>query len=380
MKRTLFSAEHDAFRRLCREFLSKEAAPHAARWETQGIVDRDIWLAAGAAGLLAFDVPERFGGGGVRDFRYNAILSEEIVNTGTVGVGFTLQNDVVAPYLLDLCTEEQKERWLPGFARGEIITAIAMTEPGAGSDLQSVRTAARRDGDDYILNGSKTFITNGILSDLMIVVAKTDPDAGHKGISLLVVERGMPGFERGRNLDKAGLKAQDTAEAFFTDVRVPANNLLGEEGMGFGYLMQNLPQERLSIAVAAVSVSERALALTMDYCRTRTAFGRAIGSFQASRFSLAEMVTEISVARVFVDRCIEALNAGELTAAEAAGAKFWTTDLQCKVVDSCLQLHGGYGYMTEYEISRLWRDSRVQRVYGGTNEIMKEIVGRSLGF
>jgi alkylation response protein AidB-like acyl-CoA dehydrogenase len=297
-----------------------------------------------------------------------------------VGVGFPLHNDIVAPYLLDLCTEEQKERWLPGFARGEIITAIAMTEPGTGSDLQAIRTTARRDGDTYILNGSKTFITNGILSDLVIVVAKTDPGAGYKGISLLVVERGMPGFDRGRNLDKAGLKAQDTAEAFFSDVRVPARNLLGDEGMGFVYLMRNLPQERLSIAGAAVSVCERALALTMDYCRTRTAFGKPIGSFQASRFSLAEMATEVSVARVFVDRCIEALNADELTAPEAAGAKFWTTDLQCKVVDTCLQLHGGYGYMGEYEISRLWRDSRVQRLYGGTNEIMKEIVGRSMGF
>ena len=380
MRRTLFTPEHDAFRRLCHDFLSKEAAPHAERWEKQGIVDRDIWPAAGAHGLLGFDVPERFGGAGVHDFRYNAVLGEEIVHTGTVGVGFTLQNDVVAPYLLDLCTEEQKERWLPGFGRGQIISAIAMTEPGAGSDLQAVRTTARRDGDVYVLNGSKTFITNGILADLMIVVAKTDPEAGHKGISLLVVERGMPGFERGRNLDKAGLKAQDTAEAFFTDVRVPAANLLGEEGMGFVHLMRNLPQERLSIAVAAVAVCERALALTMDYCRTRTAFGKPIGSFQASRFSLAEMATEVSVARVFVDRCIEALNAGELSAPEAAGAKFWTTDLQCRVVDACLQLHGGYGYMSEYEISRLWRDSRVQRLYGGTNEIMKEIVGRSLGF
>ena len=380
MRRTLFTAEHDAFRKLCHDFLSKEAAPRAQRWESQGIVDRDIWTAAGAQGLLAFDVPERFGGGGIRDFRYNAILGEEIVNTGTVGVGFPLQNDIVAPYLLDLCTEEQKERWLPGFARGEIITAIAMTEPGTGSDLQAIRTTARRAGDTYILNGSKTFITNGILSDLVIVVAKTDPGAGYKGISLLVVERGMPGFDRGRNLDKAGLKAQDTAEAFFSDVRVPARNLLGDEGMGFVYLMRNLPQERLSIAGAAVSVCERALALTMDYCRTRTAFGKPIGSFQASRFSLAEMATEVSVARVFVDRCIEALNADELTAPEAAGAKFWTTDLQCKVVDTCLQLHGGYGYMGEYEISRLWRDSRVQRLYGGTNEIMKEIVGRSMGF
>jgi len=286
----------------------------------------------------------------------------------------------VAPYLIKLTNDEQKARWLPGFASGEIITAIAMTEPGAGSDLQGVATTARRDGDHYVLNGSKTFITNGILSDLVIVVAKTDPTAGHKGMSLLAVERGMAGFERGRNLDKAGMKSQDTAELFFNDVRVPATNLIGEEGRGFYHLMMSLPQERLSIAVAAVAQAERALALTTAYCKERKAFGTAIGTFQNTRFVLAEMQTELRVARAYVDQCILALNEGKLSADEAAGAKYWTTDLQGKVVDQCVQLHGGYGFMTEYEVSRLWRDARVQRIYGGTNEIMKEIVGRAMGF
>jgi alkylation response protein AidB-like acyl-CoA dehydrogenase len=380
MDRTLFTAEHDAFRALCHDFFSREAAPHTERWEKDGIVDRQIWLEAGKHGLLGFDVPEEFGGAGISDFRYNAILAEEIANTGTVGVGFTLQNDVVAPYLIKLTNDEQKARWLPGFASGEIITAIAMTEPGAGSDLQGVATTARREGDHYIVNGSKTFITNGILSDLVIVVAKTDPSAGHKGMSLLVVERGMAGFERGRNLDKAGMKSQDTAELFFNDVRVPASNLIGEEGRGFYHLMMSLPQERLSIAVAAVAGAERALALTTAYCKDRKAFGNTIGSFQNTRFALAEMQTELRVARTYVDQCILALNDGKLSADEAAGAKYWTTDLQGKVVDQCVQLHGGYGFMTEYEVSRLWRDARVQRIYGGTNEIMKEIVGRSMGF
>jgi alkylation response protein AidB-like acyl-CoA dehydrogenase len=380
MDRTIFTPEHDAFRALCHDFLSREAAPHTERWEKEGIVDRQIWLEAGKHGLLGFDVPEEYGGPGISDFRYNAIVAEEIANTGTVGVGFTLQNDVVAPYLIKLTNDEQKARWLPGFASGEIITAIAMTEPGAGSDLRGVATTARRDGDHYVLNGSKTFITNGILSDLVIVVAKTDPSAGHKGMSLLVVERGMAGFERGRNLDKAGMKSQDTAELFFNDVRVPAANLIGEEGRGFYHLMMSLPQERLSIAVAAVAGAERALELTKAYCRERKAFGTSIGSFQNTRFALAEMQTELRVARTYIDQCILALNDGKLTPDEASGAKYWATDLQGKVVDQCVQLHGGYGFMTEYEVSRLWRDARVQRIYGGTNEIMKEIVGRAMGF
>jgi alkylation response protein AidB-like acyl-CoA dehydrogenase len=383
--RTIFDDDHVAFRQLCRDFLSREAAPHTAEWEAAGIVDRTIWKQAGAAGLLGFEVPEAFGGAGIRDFRYNAILGEEIAFTGSVGVGFTLHNDICAPYLLALCSDEQRARWLPGFVTGELITAIGMTEPSTGSDLQGIRTTARpangRDSSDgWILNGSKTFITNGIHSDLVIVAAKTDPEAGHRGMSLLVVERGMAGFERGRNLAKAGQHAQDTAELFFSDVRIPRENLLGLEGSGFRYLMENLPQERLSIAVNAVASMERAIELTMAYARQRTAFGQPIGKFQASRFAIAEMMTKTRAARSYVDQCILALNAGELSADEAAGVKYWTTDVLGEVVDAAVQLHGGYGYMDEYEVSRLWRDARVTRIYGGTNEIMKEIVGRSLGF
>jgi alkylation response protein AidB-like acyl-CoA dehydrogenase len=385
VKRAIFDDEHDAFRQLCHDFLLKEAAPHTADWEAAGIVDRQIWTQAGATGLLGFEVPEEFGGAGIRDFRYNAILSEEISATGSVGVGFTLHNDVTLPYLLALANEEQQARWLPGIVSGDIITAIGMTEPSTGSDLQSIRTSAApvdpaTGGDGWIVNGSKTFITNGILSDLVIVAAKTDPSAGHRGMSLLVVERGMAGFERGRNLAKAGMHSQDTAELFFADVHVPRANLLGEEGNGFLYLMQNLPQERLSIAVAAVASMERAIELTTAYAKARTAFGKPIGTFQASRFTLAEMVTKTRAARAYVDQCTLALNAGELTADEAAGAKYWTTDLLGEVTDAAVQLHGGYGYMDEYEVSRLWRDARVTRIYGGTNEIMKEIVGRALGF
>jgi alkylation response protein AidB-like acyl-CoA dehydrogenase len=382
VKRAIFDDEHDAFRRLCRDFLLREAAPHTAEWEAAGIVDRLIWKHAGATGLLGFEAPEEFGGAGIRDFRYNAILSEEIAATGSVGVGFTLHNDITAPYLLALANDEQKRRWLPGFVSGEIITAIAMTEPSTGSDLQSIRTTARPvdDGEGWVLNGSKTFITNGIHADLVIVAARTNPGTGHRGMSLLVVERGMPGFDRGRNLAKAGLHAQDTAELFFSDVHVRRANLLGKEGAGFRYLMQNLPQERLSIAVAAVAGMDRAVELTNAYAHQRTAFGKPIGSFQASRFALAEMVTKTRAARCYVDQCILALNAGELTADEAAGVKYWTTDLLAEVADAAVQLHGGYGFMDEYEVSRIWRDARITRIYGGTNEIMKEIVGRSLGF
>ncbi|MDQ3732900.1 MAG: acyl-CoA dehydrogenase family protein [Actinomycetota bacterium] len=380
MQSRLYEPEHKAFRDMAQAFLAKHVAPFHDQWETDGVVDRGIWTEAGKQGLLGIDVDEVYGGGGVRDFRYNAVLHEEIVRIGASGVGFGLHNDVVGPYLLDLTTEEQKQRWLPGFVSGEIITAIAMTEPAAGSDLQGVRTTARRAGSDYILNGSKTFITNGILSDLVIVVAKTDLDKpGAQGISLLVVERGMPGFERGRNLDKVGLKAQDTAELFFDDVRIPAENLLGRENGGFLHLMENLPQERLSIAVGAVAGCERMLGITLQYVKGRTAFGRPVGSFQNSRFILADLATKTRIARVFVDEAIAALNAGELSAIDAAMAKYWTTDLQNVVADACVQLHGGYGYMSEYPISRAWRDSRVQSIYGGTNEIMKEIIGRSMG-
>ncbi len=379
MDRTPFEPEQDAFRAAVRTFFDKQVVPFHKQWEAAGIVPRELWIEAGKQGLLGMGVPEAFGGGGSPDFRYNVILDEEAVRAGASGVGFSLHNDVVEPYLLQRTTDEQKQRWLPGFCSGELITAIAMSEPGAGSDLQGIRTTAVRDGDSYIVNGQKTFITNGINADLVIVVAKTDPAAGAKGTSLLVVERGMPGFERGRNLDKVGLKAQDTAELFFTDVRVPAANLLGNANEGFIYLMQALPQERLSIAVSAVATAETVLASTLAYCKERTAFGRPIGSFQANRFTLAEIDTEVTIARTFVDRCVELHNDGKLSVADAAKAKWWTTELAKRTVDSCLQLHGGYGYMNEYPIAQAFVDTRITTIYGGTTEIMKEIVGRSLG-
>jgi alkylation response protein AidB-like acyl-CoA dehydrogenase len=379
VERQLFDADHDAFRETVRSFCEKEIVPHHDSWEDAGIVPRELWAAAGATGLLGFMMPEEYGGGGVRDFRFNTVLIEELTRVRASGVGFTIHTDINSAYLLDYATDEQKARWLPAFCSGETITAIAMTEPGAGSDLQGIQTTARRDGDHYVLNGQKTFISNGILADLVIVVAKTDPDAGAQGISLIVVERGMPGFERGRNLDKIGLKAQDTAELFFDDVRVPVDNLLGEEGKGFVYLMEKLPQERLTIAVVAAAACENVLDETLRYVKDRKAFGRPIGSFQNSRFVLAELATETQIARVFVDRCIQELNAGTLTVAEAAMAKWWTTELQKKVVDRCLQLHGGYGFMTEYPIAKAYLDTRIQTIYGGTTEIMKEIIGRTMG-
>ncbi|MEU8136695.1 acyl-CoA dehydrogenase family protein [Streptodolium elevatio] len=373
-------AEHIAFRESVREFVRREITPYHEEWEKAGIVDRELWRKAGKQGLLGIDVDEEYGGGGVRDFRYLAAISEEIVRAGASGVGFGLHNEVVAPYLNDLATDEQKARWMPGFCSGELITAIAMTEPGAGSDLQGIRTTAVRDGDDWILNGAKTFITNGINADLVVVVARTDPEAkASKGTSLLMVERGMAGFERGRNLDKIGLKAQDTAELFFNDVRVPGNNLLGEVDKGFYHLMHNLPQERLGIAVAAVAGAEAVFEGTVEYCKTRTAFGQPIGGFQNTRFELAEMATELDIARTYLDDCIMRHVDGELDAVQASKAKWWTTDLQKRVVDRCLQLHGGYGYMMEYPVAKAFIDSRVQAIYGGTNEIMKEIIGRSLG-
>ncbi len=379
MQRDIFDAEHDAFRDLARTFIAKEVTPFHDQWEEDGQVSRDVWLAAGKSGLLGTDVPEEFGGGGVEDFRYNAVLLEELSHAGASGIGFPLQNDVVAPYLLRLATDEQKQRWLPGFCSGEIITAIAMTEPGTGSDLQGIQTTARENADgDWILNGSKTFITNGILADLVIVVAKTDTDAGSRGFSLLVVERGMPGFERGRRLKKVGMKAQDTAELSFNDVRVPKENVLGELGQGFVYLMQNLAQERLSIAVGSIAGAAAALNLTLDYTKERQAFGKPISAFQNTRFELAEMDTEVTITQVFVDRCLTEHVAGRLSIPDAAKAKWWASDLLKRVVDRCVQLHGGYGYMLEYPIAKAFVDSRVQSIYGGTNEIMKEIIGRSL--
>jgi alkylation response protein AidB-like acyl-CoA dehydrogenase len=384
MQRDIFDADHDAFRDLAKTFVAKEITPFHEQWEADGQVSREVWLAAGKAGLLGMSVPEEYGGGGVDDFRYNAILTEEMSFAGTSGPGFPLHNDVITPYLMRLANDEQKKRWLPGFCSGETITAIAMTEPGTGSDLQGIATTARRDGPgdgaDWVLNGSKTFITNGIMADLVIVVAKTDPDAGSKGFSLLVVERDMPGFDRGRRLKKVGMKAQDTAELSFTDVRVPAANVLGDVGGGLVYLFQNLVQERLSIAVGAAAAAEAVVAMTLEYTKDRKAFGRRIIDFQNSRFTLAEMDTEATVLRTFVDKCLAEHVKGEgvLSVQDAAKAKWWSTDVLKRLVDRGLQLHGGYGYMLEYPIARAFVDARVQSIYGGTNEIMKEIIGRSL--
>jgi alkylation response protein AidB-like acyl-CoA dehydrogenase len=381
MRRTIFTDEHEMFRQAFRKFVEKEIVPHHLEWERAGIVPRELFTAAGAAGFLGTDAPETYGGGGVEDFRYNLIIGEEVQRSGTggAGLGITLHNDICLPYFLSLATEVQKARWLPGICSGELITAIAMTEPGIGSDLASMSTSAIRDGDRYVVNGSKTFITNGINADLVITAVKTDPSQRHKGMSLLVLERGMDGFERGRNLEKVGLHSQDTAELYFTDVSVPTENLLGTEGQGFVHLVHNLPQERLSIALSAVAAAEAALGWTLEYVKERQAFGQPVGSFQNSRFQLAEMRTEIDIAQVFVDRCVDALNAGELTAEEAAEAKWWCTELQKRVVDTCVQLHGGYGYMLEYPIARAYTDARITTIYGGTTEIMKEIVGRSMG-
>ncbi|MEV4671848.1 MULTISPECIES: acyl-CoA dehydrogenase family protein [Actinomadura] len=379
MGRDIYTEEHEAFRDMVRSFIAKEAAPHHEQWEKDGIVSREVWLAAGRAGLLGIDMPEEYGGGGNDDYRYYVIFNEELAKAGIHGPGFAVHNDINGGYLRQLCTDEQRQRWFPGYCSGEIITAIAMTEPAAGSDLQGIKTTAVKDGDDYVLNGSKTFISNGILADLVIVVAKTDPAAGAKGVSLLVVERGMAGFERGRNLDKVGMHAQDTAELFFDNVRVPKANLLGEEGMGFIYLMTNLARERLSIGATAMAAAEDAFEQTLEYCKTREAFGRPIGKFQHNRFTLAEMKTELTIARSFTDECILKESKGELTADEAAMLKWWNTELLKRVVDRCVQLHGGYGYMTEYPIAKAYQDVRIQTIFGGTTEIMKEIIGRGLG-
>ena len=385
MKRHLYNDEHEAFRSSFRMFVEKEIVPHSAQWNAAGIVPPALFRTAGASGFLGMEVAEQYGGGGVRDFRFNAVITEELMRAGeaAAGLGLTLHNDICLPYFLAYCTQEQQQRWLPGIASGELITAIAMTEPGTGSDLASMSTTAVRgrddEGDHYLVNGSKTFITNGINADLVITAVKTDPAQRHRGISLLVLQRGMPGFERGRNLDKLGQHAQDTAELSFTDVRVPAKNLLGrEEGRGFAQLVTNLPQERLSIAIAGVAGARAALGWTLEYVRSRTAFGQPVGAFQNSRFVLAELATEIDIAQHYVDDCVRALGAGELTAIDAAKAKWWCTELQGRAVDKCLQLHGGYGYMTEYPIARAYADARITRIYGGTTEIMKEIIGRDL--
>lgn len=381
MKRTIFDSDHDLFRSTVREFVAREVKPNVLKWEEDGIVDKAMFRKAGEAGLLGMGIPERYRGGGVRDFRFNAVVVEELVNADAMASGMciTLHNDVVLPYLLSLCNERQKERWLPGMASGELMGAIAMTEPGAGSDLAGITTSAFRDGEHYVVNGSKTFITNGINSDLVVTAVKTDPDERHSGMSLLLVEEGMDGFTRGRNLDKIGLHAQDTAELFFDDVRVPVENLLGEEGKGFLYLMDNLPQERLSLTVGAVAHAQVAFEWTLQYIKERQAFGQPIGGFQAIKHSMAEMQTQLDVAQTYVDSQIMDLTRGGLSAEDAAKAKWWVTELENEIISRCLQLFGGWGYMEEYPIARAFRDARVQTIYGGTTEIMKEIIGRSLG-
>ncbi len=378
--RTIYDDEHEQFRSAFRGWLDKEVVPNHEQYERDGITPRELWLAAGAQGFLGLTVPEQYGGGGTDDYRFAAVMQEEVSYTGVIGSanGFTLHNDIVLPYFIGLCNDEQKARWLPNMVSGECITAIAMTEPNTGSDLANIRTTAIRHGDTYVVNGSKTFITNGINSDAVIVAVKTDPDAKHRGMSLLVIERGMKGFERGRNLDKLGMHAQDTAELFFTDVEVPVGNLLGEEGKGFYYLMLNLAQERLGMAVGAMGVCQAAMDQTLAYTKERKAFGQPVGQFQHNKFLLAELSTEVQIGQVYVDRCVELHCAGQLSPEQAAAAKFWTTELQNKVVDRCLQLHGGYGYMLEYPIARAWADSRIQTIYGGTSEIMREIVGRAI--
>ncbi len=376
-----FDVEHREFRTSFAAFVAHEITPHYLEWEAAGLAPRSLFAEAGTYGFVGMAVPEALGGGGTKDFRFNQVIADELAAAGIggAGLGITLHNDITTPYFIEYCSDEQAARWLPGIATGELITAIAMTEPGTGSDLASIATTAVRDGDVYVLNGSKTFITNGINSDLVIVVAKTDPTQRHTGMSLLVVERGMEGFERGRNLDKIGMHSQDTAELFFNDVRVPAANLLGEEGQAFRYLTANLAQERLSIALTGVSTARAALGWTVDYVRERKAFGQPIGSFQNTKFVLAEVKTEVDIAQAYIDQCVLRLNDGELTATDAAQAKYWCTELQQRTIDKCLQLFGGYGYMTEYPIARAYADARVTSIYGGTTEVMKTIIAKSLG-
>jgi alkylation response protein AidB-like acyl-CoA dehydrogenase len=380
--RTLFNADHEAFRDSFRRFMDKEIAPFHEAWEEQGYVDREVWRKAGENGFLCMTMPEAYGGSDA-DKLYSVVQMEELARGGFSGIGYGLHSEIVAPYILHYGTEAQKQKYLPLLATGEMVGAIAMSEPAAGSDLQGVKSTAIRQADgSYLLNGSKTFITNGWHADLVIVVAKTDPAAGAKGTSLLLVERGMQGFEKGKRLKKLGMKAQDTSELFFDNVRVPAENLLGGpamEGKGFICLMEQLPWERLQIAISAVAAAQAAIDWTVTYVKDRKVFGQAVAAFQNTRYKLAEMQTEVQVARVFVDKCCELVAVGQLDTATASMAKYWCSDLQCKVMDECVQLFGGYGYMWEYPITRAYADARVQRIYGGTNEIMKEVISRGMG-
>ena len=377
MPSRVFKEEHETFRKTVAAFIEREIAPNYERWEKDGQVSREVWQKAGAAGLLMTDIPEEYGGGGA-DFLFSAVMIEEMSKRVFAAPGFRLHSDIVAPYIFNYGSEEQKRTWLPRMAKGEVITAIAMTEPGTGSDLQAIRTTALRKGNELVVNGQKTFITNGGLADLVIVAAKTDTAAGAKGVTLVLVEADRPGFKRGRNLKKIGQNAQDTAELFFEDVRIPLSNILGEEGRGFACLMNQLPRERMLVAIGAVAIMEAALGWTVEYTRERKAFGKTIADFQNTRFKLAEVKTEITVARTFLDRCLEEFLEGKLDTTTAAMAKWWLTELEGRVLDTCLQLFGGYGYMVEYPIARAYADARVHRIYAGTTEIMKELVARSL--
>ena len=378
MKRLIFEPEHDQFRETVRHFMQTEVAPHGERFREQGMVDRDIYAKAGAAGLLCTWADEQYGGAGIDDFRFEQVIIEENTTPGDSGFYINLHNDLVAPYIAKLGTDDQKQRFMPGIVDGSCILAVAMTEPSTGSDLAGMRTAARPDGDGWVLNGSKTYISNGILSDLVVVAARTDPEKPH-GISLFLVERGMDGFERGRRLEKMGLKSQDTAELFFNDVHIPRANLLGEEHQGFRYLTRFLAQERLVGSIGFLANAQHAFDVTLDYVKERRAFGKPIGAFQNTRFQMAQMRAELDMLQTFVDQCVMLLNAGELTAEDASSAKLLTSEIEGRVTDTCLQLHGGAGYMDEYPISRMYTDARISRIYAGTSEIMREIIGRSLG-
>jgi len=380
VQRTLFEADHHAFRESAREFVDRTLRPNYEKYVEQRFIDREAWLEAGRQGLLGLEVPEEYGGSAAGDYRFNAVFGEELCKLSAgVASCIGIHGDVVAPYLVDLCTEEQKQRWLPRFCSGEMTTGIGMTEPSGGSDLAALRSVAVRDGSDWILNGSKTFITNGYSADMIIVAARTTPEKGAKGITLFAVETGMKGFERGRKLDKVGQPESDTAELFFSDVRLSAEQVIGEVDRGFIYMMERLPQERIGGAISNLAHAAQILIETIEYVKERKAFGQAIGSFQHNKFLLAELATKVDVTQAFLDQCTLAHTRGELTAVDAAKAKYWSADVQNEVLDACVQLHGGYGYMTEYRVARAWMDARVTKIWAGSNEIMKELIGRDLG-
>ncbi len=378
MQRTIFEPEHEQFRDSVRKFMQTEVGPHADRWREAGIVDREVYLKAGEQGLLCVFADEKYGGAGIEDLRFDQIIIEENMRYGDIGFYINLHSDLVAPYIHKLCNDEQRDRFMPGIVSGETVLAVAMTEPSTGSDLAGMKTRAVENGDHWVLNGAKTYISNGILGDLIVVAARTDPDKPH-GISLFLVERGMEGFERGRKLDKMGLKSQDTAELFFNDVKVPKANLIGEAGQGFKYLARMLAQERLIAAIGFMATAQTAFDLTLDYVKERRAFGKPIGAFQNTRFKMAQMRAELDMAQTYVDQCVMLLNDKKLTAEDASAAKLLTSELEGRVMDICVQLHGGAGYMEEYRISRMYTDARISRIFAGTSEIMLEIIGRGIG-